>query len=132
MNTTTPKAKKPTKKERERSEAVETLKSWGLVDGATVYAKVSKVSRSGMHRRVHLYISKDGEIVDISYWAAKALEWGYKDGFDGGIGVSGCGMDMLFHTVYSLSYSMGYGSLNQGRDDTKNDSGHIGLRYRQM
>ena len=102
------------KKQKAQAEAVATLKEWGLADGTTVYAKVNKVSRSGMFRRVALFIiTKDWEPIDISYLSAKALDWGYKVGYDGGIAVSGCGMDMLFHTVYSLSYAMGYGALNQ-------------------
>lgn len=121
------------KKQKAQAEAVATLKEWGLVDGTTVYAKVNKVSRSGMFRRVGLYIVADGgRMVDISYWSAKALEWSFKDGYDGGIGVSGCGMDMLFHTVYSLSYAMGYGSLNQRNGEGRNDDDTIGLIYRQI
>lgn len=120
-----------TKKEIAQAEAVKTLQEWGVVDGVTIYAKVVRVSASGMSRHVRLYISKNGEIIDITYWSAKALEWGYAgDGYREGIRVSGCGMDMLFH---SLSYSMGYGSMNQTRDGMeKNKDGHIGLRYRQL
>ena len=123
-----------TKKEIAQAEAVKTLQDWGVVDGTTIYAKVVRVSASGMSRQIRLYFSKDGEIIDISYWSAKALEWGYAgDGYREGIRVSGCGMDMLFHTIYSLSYAMGYGSMNQTRDGMeKNNEGFIGLRYRQL
>lgn len=124
-----------TKKEIAQAEAVKTLREWGVVDGTTIYAKVVRVSASGMSRHVRLYITKGEEIIDISYWAAKALEWGYAgDSYREGIRVSGCGMDMLFHTVYSLSYAMGYGALDQSHSTDKNinDSGHYGLRYRQM
>ena len=131
------------KKQREQSEAVDTLKQWGLVDGSTVYAKVNRVSASGMSRNIALYIvdKKEGRPVDISYHASKALEWGYRDGYDGGVKVSGCGMDMLFHTVYSLSYAMGYGDMCQDRDRTepvekRGSNGEtikaIGLKYRQL
>ena len=122
------------KKEREQKEAVDTLKQWGLVDGSTVYAKVNKVSGSGMSRNVGLYMSIDGKVKDISYHASKVLEWGYKEGYAGGVRVSGCGMDMLFHTVYSLSYAMGYGALQQNpySDAEKNKDGFIGLRYSQL
>lgn len=124
-----------TKKEIAQAEAVKTLKEWGVADGTHIYAKVTRVSASGMNRRVQLFITEcpEGRIIDITYWAAKALEWGYKDGYNGGISVSGCGMDMLFHTVYSLSYAMGYGSLNQGHENVeKNNAGHYGLRYRSI
>ena len=123
------------KKQREQAEAVAILKEWGLVDGTTVYARVNKVSASGMSRNIGLYIVKDDRPVDISYWAAKALEWGYKDGYSGGVRVSGVGMDMMFHTIYSLSYATGYGSLDQsnsGTDRNINDSGHYGLKYKQL
>ena len=121
------------KKQVAQKEAVDTLKQWGLVDGSTVYAKVNKVSASGMSRNIGLYlVRKDGSINDISYHASKALEWGYKDGYNGGVRVSGCGMDMLFHTVYTLSFAMGYGALNQTNDTTKNKDGFIGLRYKQL
>lgn len=129
------------KKEIAQAEAVKTLKEWGVVDGTTIYAKVARVSASGMNRKVQLYIAKGGEIIDISYHAAKVLEWGWKEGYNGGINVSGCGMDILFHTIYSLSYAMGYGDMCQDRNRTepiekKGRNGEIikaiGLKYKQM
>ena len=124
-----------TKKEIAQAEAVKTLQEWGVVEGTTIYAKVVRVSASGMSRHIRLYFLKDGEIVDISYWSAKALEWRYKgDGYNEGIIVSGCGMDMMLHTVCSLSYAMGYGAMNQTKDGMERNAkeGKIGLRYRQM
>lgn len=132
-----------TKKEIAQAEAVKTLQEWGVMDGATIYAKVVRVSASGMSRHVRLYfIPNTGEITDISYWGAKALEWGYAgDGYREGIRVSGCGMDMLFHTIDSLSYAMGYGSICQQQGDTepiekRGRNGQtikaIGLRYRSL
>ncbi len=124
------------KKEIAQAEAVKTLKAWGVKDNTLIYAKVTRVSSSGMSRKVKLYFNdKDGELRDITYWSAKALEWGYKDGYNGGILVSGCGMDMLFHTVYSLSYAMGYGALDQTHnkaDRTKNKEGFYGLKYKAI
>ena len=125
------------KKEKERLEAVKTLKEWGVIDGITINAKVNNVSQSGMSRNVGLYIIKNGDLLNISYWAAKALEWGYKDGYNGGVKVSGCGMDMLFHTIDALSYAMGYGSICQDRDQVKPVEKYggviaIGLRYKQI
>lgn len=131
-----------TTKQREQMEAVDTLKQWGAVDGSTVYAKVNKVSASGMSRNIGLYVSLgDGEIHDISYLAAKALGWSFKEGYTGGVRASGCGMDMLFHTIDSLSYAMGYGSICQDREqvtptEKRGANGStilaIGLKYRQL
>jgi hypothetical protein len=136
-----------TQKQRRQAEAVDTLKQWGVVDGTTVYAKVNNVSASGMHRRISLYCVLDGgRIVDISYHAAHALDWSYKDRYNGGIGVSGCGMDMLFATIDALSHAMGYGSICQQQDakperkrigwDKKTEqpiyAERIGLKYRGL
>lgn len=118
------------KKQKEQSEAVNTLKGWGVSSGTTVWAKVNKVSASGMSRRISLYLATDNKgdsnIIDISYMSGKAMGWNYKEGYNGGVQVRGCGMDMLFHTVDSLSYAMGYGAINQGEEGSK------GLRYRQL
>lgn len=140
------------KKEREQKEAVDTLKQWGLVDGSTVYAKVNKVSASGISRNIGLYLVQSaregqsqkvvngGHVIDISYHAAKALEWPFRDGYNGGVRATGCGMDMLFATIDALSWAMGYGSLCQDLDQTeptekRTASGTmkaIGLKYRQL
>lgn len=118
-----------TKKEREQAEAVETLKRWGVVDGTTIHGKVNHVSSSGMSRNIGLYIAESsGNIVDISYWASKALGWGYKDGYSGGVRVSGVGMDMIFHTIDSLSYAMGYGDICQDRDRTEPKEKNLGVK----
>lgn len=130
-----------TKKDKAMAEAVAMLRQWGVVDGTTIYGKVNHVSSSGMSRNIGLYVAQDGGVIDISYWAAKALGWPYKDGYKGGVRVSGCGMDMIFHTVYTLSYVMGYGDMCQTRDDEtphekRGMNGEtitaIGLKYRQL
>lgn len=109
-----------TKKEIAQAEAVKTLINWGVKDGSTIWAKVVRVSSSGMSRNIRLYIVVDNNIIDITYWAAKALEWRYKgDGYNEGIVVSGCGMDMLYHTVYTLSYSI---------DNALDSTNHINLK----
>ena len=127
-----------TKKQAAQAKAVEVLKSWGVAPLTVVYAKVCRVSASGMSRRIQLYTinqfdSTKSEIVNISYWAAKAMGWDYKEGYNMGIAVGGYGMDMLFHTVDCLSRAMGYGDLNQFRGEVGEGFGHgAGLIYRQL
>ena len=115
------------KKELIKLEAVNILKEWGIAPGIEVYGKVNHVSSSGMSRNIGLYAILDGRIVNISYHAARAMEWGYKDDYNGGVKVGGCGMDMIFHTIDTLSWAMGYGSLNQ-------ETGKVmdGLKYRHL
>lgn len=75
-----------------------------LTPGDTVYTMVRNVSSSGMSRTMSLYIVKDNRLVNITYYAAHALEWPLveKNG-SRVLRVSGAGMDMGFHTVYTLS-----------------------------
>jgi hypothetical protein len=75
-----------------------------LPEGATVYTGLRSVSKSGMSRRLRCYISYHGEILDITWYVSRALSWSLNDK---GLLVNGCGMDMGFHTVYSVSYALG-------------------------
>ena len=115
-----------TKKQAAQAEAVKVLKEWGVNPASVVYGKVTRVSASGMSRRIQLFIYNDG-IINISYHAAKAMGWGYKDGYNGGISVGGCGMDMIFHTIDTLSWAMGY-HTQAGEDNTN----CYGLNYKQL
>jgi hypothetical protein len=62
-------------------------------------------SRSGMYRVIDAYVIKRGEILRISWSGALAAGFRY-DRRHEGIGVGGCGMDIGFHFVNSLSYAL--------------------------
>lgn len=78
--------------------------------GDTVYTSLSHVSRSGMLRHIGVYIpyvddSGKQSIRRISWEVANILD--YKTvphGTD--LKVGGCGMDMGYHVVYSLSRAL--------------------------
>lgn len=100
-----------TKKDTERAEAVATLRKL-CRPGTTVYTICRHVSRSGMSRRIDLYIIQPyrrsrgwprvrHEPRYITSLVAKAL--GYRLHREGGLIVGGCGMDMGFHLVHNLS-----------------------------
>lgn len=72
-----------------------------LPPGSTVSTQVLHVSRSGMQREIAAYIIRDGEIVNISWEVAAII--GARYGDRGGVILSGVGMDMTHHLVYSLS-----------------------------
>jgi len=94
-----------TKQERisEREHSRETLKNMVNL-GDTVYTMVRSVSSNGMSRTMSLYIVKDNRLVNITYYAAHALEWPLTEKNGSRVlRVGGCGMDMGFHTVYTLS-----------------------------
>lgn len=75
-----------------------------LKPGKRVELVLRDVSRSGMTRTISAFVvipAKKGEpayLRNIDNLAADLLGWTN----DGGIKVSGCGMDMGFHLVYSL------------------------------
>jgi hypothetical protein len=71
---------------------------------ATVYTVLRSVSSSGMTRHISLKVAQGDDIYDITYLAAQALgdKVHDKHGFNT-LKVNGCGMDMGFHIVYSLS-----------------------------
>lgn len=71
----------------------------------TIYGIVRKVSSSGMSRDIDLYIIKDNKPFYLTGYASIIL--GYSLSKDRGMKVQGCGMDMVFHCVSSLTESCG-------------------------
>lgn len=91
--------------ELERSESIERLRTLFAGDEyPKIHTITRHVSSSGMTRDISLIYVKGGAIHNITYSAALALEWplSEKSG-NRAIRVSGAGMDMGFHTVYTLS-----------------------------
>jgi hypothetical protein len=91
-------------KRLQRAQYIEMIAPW-IKEAEKVYGIVRKVSASGMSRNIDLYIIRDNAPVYLTYYAAKILGW--KLAKDRGIVVSGCGMDMIFHTVSTLCEACG-------------------------
>lgn len=90
----------------EQVEAIDKLRSI-LKPGMVVNCILQRVSASGMNRKISLFIVEDGEVRDITFYAGRALGWGLVEvGGHRALNVTGCGMDMGFHTVYSLAWSV--------------------------
>ena len=84
--------------------AVERLTYHYLKPSDTVYTLNRHTSASGMSRDISLFVAQGGEIIDITYYAAHAIGWRLVErNGRRAIRVSGAGMDMGFHTVYTLS-----------------------------
>ncbi len=75
-----------------------------LKPGSKVFTILRHVSRSGMSRDIDLYLLADDGRVYLSYSVAVLVE--YPRAKDGSLKVGGCGMDMGFHVVNSLSYAL--------------------------
>jgi hypothetical protein len=105
--TTTTAEKKVSKKEQKALDvayAREQLLTHYVKEGDTVYTVLRSVSSSGMSRTLSLKVARDGKILDLTYYAAIVLDWPLVEvNGSRALRVGGCGMDMGFHTVYSLS-----------------------------
>ena len=75
-----------------------------LAPGDNVYVILRSVSASGMSRAISLYVQSEGDMRNIDSLIADML--GYKLAKQTGVTVSGCGMDMGFHLVYSLGCAL--------------------------
>lgn len=73
-----------------------------LKPGQEILCVLRSVSRSGMQRVIDLKVIEDGELRGLGWTAATAMGETF-DPKREGIKTTGCGMDMGFHTVYSLS-----------------------------
>ena len=105
--TTATATKKTTKKEQKALDvayAREQLLTHYLNEGDTVYTVLRSVSSSGMSRTISLKVAKEGKILDLTYYASIVLDWPLVEvNGSRALRVGGCGMDMGFHTVYTLS-----------------------------
>ncbi len=90
--------------ELEREKALTRLRE-ELTPGDTLYTVLRHVSSSGMTRWIDVYkMTEDGPEY-LSWWAAKVVD-SPVNGTHEGIKRGGCGMDMGFDLVYSLSRSL--------------------------
>lgn len=98
----------------DKARATEQLRAW-LKPGSTVFIVLRHVSRSGMSRSISVFASVDGQPHDITYQASRVIGESV-DRRHGGIRMRGCGMDMGFALVYSLShvlYPDGHGCIGE-------------------
>ena len=96
-----------------KEEAIKRLKE-EIKKGDTLWTQLNHVSQSGMMRHISVRQIKKDYPLDWTRLVSIALDWKEaKNRFGGynGIKVGGCGMDMGFHLVYTLSsvlYDDGY------------------------
>lgn len=88
----------------EQTEARDKLRSI-LTPGTTVYTALRHVSSSGMYRAISAIVIVDGEPIDLD-WLIVQAGLGKFDQRHAGIKAGGCGMNMGFNLVYSLSRAL--------------------------
>lgn len=96
---------KKSEKDAARDEAVAELRKI-LEPGDTVYGIVRTVSKSGMSRTMTFYAIKDNRPVYLTGYMSKALGLTVVRGWHDAVRVHGCGMDMIFATVYDLGRTL--------------------------
>ena len=96
-----------------KEEAIKKLKE-EIKKGDTLWTQLNHVSQSGMMRHISVRQIKKDYPLDWTRLVSIALDWKEaknRFGDYNGIKVGGCGMDMGFHLVYTLSsvlYDDGY------------------------
>lgn len=107
-------------KELEQNESIERLLKLFAGDTKPVIYTINRhTSASGMSRDISLIYANSAGLTNITYSAALALGWplSEKSG-NRAIRVGGTGMDMGFHTVYTLSSVL-------FRSSVESDAGYI-------
>lgn len=102
---------------KEQQEAIAELREL-LKPGDTVYCILRHVSRSGMMRAISPVIIRDGESWEIDYLVCPALGRKFNERH-GGVTCHGCGMDMGFELVYTLSRTLwpdGFECIGKGEE----------------
>lgn len=102
------------KKTEEKAEAIARLREW-LSPGDTVYTILRSHSRSGMSRQVGLVLFEGGRDTHPNHAAATAIGARLNRAGDGLV-IGGCGMDMGYHVVHTLSavlFPDGFGCIGE-------------------
>lgn len=87
---------------KEKEMLMKIKKIVSMCEDKRIYARVTSVSRSGMSRHIHFVaITKKGDFY-LTYYISKVLGLSYRDS-DDSLFISGCGMDMIFETLYRLN-----------------------------
>ena len=70
---------------------------------STAYCSIKNVSNSGMYRHIQILGVRKNRVHNLSYYVAELCGFSFKDKTCS-VGVSGCGMDMGFHVVSTMSH----------------------------
>lgn len=106
----------PTATKTEKQEARDFILSLLDTEKPRLYTVLRHVSKSGMTRDISVMaVTNDGQTYNISYHAGILLGWSVRDALGSrAVRVSGCGMDMGFHLVYTLSHYLFNGQERAG------------------
>lgn len=106
-----------------------------LTPGSQVFTIIRHVARSGMSRVISAYAvdPADGDLVSLDWYIARITNW--KQRPHGGLAVSGAGMDMAYHVVYTVGQLMwpnGTPKPHGRRNGESDSSGGYALKHRGL
>ena len=91
--------------EQNKQEAIKELKELMESHDFTIYTDLNHASKSGMTRSISCYVrNKEGYSKNINHLIENMGT--FKEDKYGGLKVTGCGMDMGFHLVYTTSVNV--------------------------
>ena len=88
--------------------------AFNITPETMVYARVESVAKSGMSRTISFYMIEGGELWNIT-GAIGEVTGHFRDRRTGGLRVRGCGMDMVWHTLYRYARERGWDYSQQQR-----------------
>lgn len=101
--------------------SMQTLRKY-LKPGDTVFTQLNHVSRSGMMRAIAVKVIRNNRPIDLTWHVGEVTGYKMSKTHDG-LAVGGCGMDMGFHLVYSLSSILFPKGFKVGRKGTRARNG---------
>lgn len=93
-------------KEEEKQISIERLRKI-IKPNTTIYTILNYVGKSGMTRRIKVYVVVDGDICNISWDVSRCTQFKLSQKHDSLI-VHGIGQDMGYHVVDSLKSALGF------------------------
>ena len=120
--------KQLTKKQQQKIELLKELKNiTSKIKDKRLCATITRVSNSGMSRCMRFFYQdkKTGYLYDITWKINNILGYTWTDE---GMRVGGCGMDMIFHVLYSLnSLAKSYKVIKISKNKTSHDLYYNGI-----
>ena len=88
----------------EQLKALEQLRE-SLTPDAKIYASVVSVARSGLSRKIKIFVHYPEGLHNITHLIHRAGMFGYCRR-DNALKVNGCGMDMIYHVLETVAMSL--------------------------
>jgi hypothetical protein len=92
------------------------------------FAVVTHVSKSGMSRNVHfMAFTKGGGVYNLDGFIHKIIGYSFSNN-SVGLRVGGCGMDMIFKTLYDLNnYALAYNVIKTSKKKDRHSLQYNGI-----